>query len=354
MELCTTIEKAINGQQGHGLKPRINPELPKDIIFIAAKGCYDETIMQEHLVEVTVMGQQGNIILSTIVAPRVFVTINPQHLGFEEDELTQGKDEIATMIEIRKLVRNKIIITYNIRKVMRLCGIFTGTIHGFIDLERQESLRRQCGKFTNQIKFIQMTKKMNIKTRNPIRTTQRCHIYNQLWKKVEQEAIEIIQMNYNYTEEDVIELQNRMEDEFTSIGKTPQHLPRKLITETPIIITKKRQQEIMEKLTNAFTIDTSPIKRLKSIEESQIPLLKTIQNECEVRSSNIPKTCLINGKLHQIQAIIANPIQEPSQTILCQTSQYNSQGREIQKGGRNVRDYTPRTNPEKSDNQNSK
>ena len=341
MELCTTIEKAINGQQGYGIKPRVNPELPKDILFIAAKGCYDETIMQEHLVEVTIMGQQGNIILSTIVAPRLFVTINPQHLGFEEDELTQGKDEIATMIEIRKIVRNKIIITYNIKKVMRLCEIFTGTIHGYIDLERHESLRRQCSNFNNQIKLIQMTKKLNIKTRNPIRTTQRCHIYNQLWKKVEQESIEIIQMSYNYNEEDVIELQNRMEDEFTSIGKTPQHLPRNLITKTPIPITKKRQQEIMEKLPNAFTMNTSPIKKLRSskeINQSQIPLLKTIQNECEVRSSNIPKTCLINGNLCQIQAIIANPIQEPSQMILCQTSQYNSQGREISKGGRYVRD----------------
>ena len=111
---------------------------------------------------------------------------------------------------------------------------------------------------------------------------------------------------------------------------------------TPITITKKRQQEIIEKLPNAFAINTSPMKRLKITDERdqpQIPLLGSIQNKCKVRNSNIPKTCLINGELYQIQAIIATQIQEPNQAVICQTSN-SSQGRENLKGGRYV--GTPR------------
>jgi len=357
IDLCTNIEKAIVGQQGYKFKPHVTPELPKDIIFIAAIGCYDETIMQEHLVEVTIMGYQGNTILSTIIAPRLFVTINSQHLGFEEDDLTSGKDEITTMKEIRKLVRNKIIITYNVKKVMRLCGIFTGTIQGYIDLERYELLRRQCGIFTNQIKLIQMAKKLNIKTRHPMRTAQRCHIYKQLWKKVEPESTEIMRINYNYPEEDVIELQNRMEDEFTSIGKTPQHLPRNLIkgTKSP----ERRNTNpttTISKPPTLFSIDTSPMKRLKLTTNEDmvnIPLLSTIKRKCRTQKSNIPSICLINGEEYQIQAIIANPLHEPKQTIICQTSKSNdSQGREISKGGRYVRDLQ-REDSQREDSENS-
>ena len=344
IEICQTLEKAIIGQQGYGFKPQVKPNLPHEIIFVSATGCYDETIMQEHMVEITIMGYQGNPILSTIITPRVFVTINPNHLGFEEDDLMNGKDERTIQKEIGRLVRNKTIIVYNAKKTMRLCGIFTHYINGYIDLERHELLRRKCGIFTNQIKLPVMTKKFGIKTKHPMRTAQRCNILKQLWQKIERETLDILQITDQYHEQDVIELQNQMEDEFTSIGKTPRNLPRNLITKAPIAITKKRQQEIMEKLPNAFTIDTFPMKRLKITEDrnqSQIPLLKTIQNNGEVRNSNIPKTCIINGELYQIQAIIANPINEPEQTVICQSSQpRDSQGREVLKGGRYV--GTPR------------
>ena len=340
IEKCQTLEKAIIGQQGYGFKPQVTPNLPHEIIFVSVTGCYDETIMQEHMVEITIMGYQGNPILSTIITPRVFVTINPNHLGFEEDDLTNGKDEMTIQKEIRRLVRNKTIIVYNAKKTMRLCGIYTHYINGYIDLERHELLRRKCGVFTNQIKLPLMVKKFGIKAKYPMRTAQRCNILKQLWQKVEKETMEIMQISYNHTEEDVIELQNQMEDEFTSIRKTPQQLPRNLLTKATTTITKKRQQEIMEKLPNAFTIETSPMKKLKIKEERdqpQIPLLGTIQNKCEVRNSNIPKTCLINGELYQIHAIIATQIQEPNQAVICQTSD-DSQGREILKGGRNVED----------------
>ena len=75
-------------------------------------------------------------------------------------------------------------------------------------------------------------------------------------------------------------------------------------------------------------------------EQNQIPLMRTIRKKCRVDNSDIPKTCVINGELYQIQAIIANPIQDPNQTILCQTSKKkDSQGREVLKGGRNVEDH---------------
>jgi len=338
MELCSTIEKAIVGQQGYGFKPQVNPELQQDIMFIAAKGCYDETIMQEHLVEVTIMDQQGNVILSTIVTPRVFVTINPQHLGFEEDDLTQGKDEMTTRVEIRKLIRNKTIITYNIKKIMRLCEIFTGTINGYIDLERHELLRRKCGIFTNNIKLPQMTKKFGIKTKYPTRTTQCCKIYQKLWKEIESETLEILQINNQYQEQDVLELQNQMEDEFTAIGRTPKQLPRDLIAGTSNTITQASNKEI-PLLKNAFTINTSPMKRVRVItEEEQMPLLESIQKKCRVTDSTIPAICLINGETYQIQAIVATPIKNPDQPIICQTRPNGSQGREIIKGGRYVRD----------------
>jgi len=336
IDICTTIEKAINGRQGYGFKPQLTPDLPQEIVFISAIGCYDETIMQEHMVEVTIMGYRGNIILSTIIAPRLFVTINSHHLGFEEDDLMNGKDEITAMERIRKLVRNKTIVTYNVKKVMRLCGIFTGTMNGYIDLERHELLRRKCGIFTNQIKLTQMTKKFNIHTKYPMRTTQRCQIYQQLWKKVETETLEILQIVEQYQEQDVLELQNQMEDEFTHIGRTPRQIPRDLIAGTSNTPTQSCNQEI-PLLKNAFTINTSPMKRLRVItEEEQMPLLESIQKKCRVTESTIPAICLINGEAYQIQAIVATPIKNPEQPIICQTQINSSQGRENLKGGRYV------------------
>ena len=179
IEICPIIEKALIGQQGYGFKPDATLKLPSEILFISAQGCYDETIMQEHLVEVTIMGYHGNIILSTIVTPRVFVTINPSHLGFEEDDLIKGKDENTIPRNIRKLVKNKTIVLYNAKKTMRLCGIYTHYVHGYIDLERHELIRRKCGIFTNKITLPQLTKKFDIKAKFPMGTTSKCSIIKQ-------------------------------------------------------------------------------------------------------------------------------------------------------------------------------
>jgi len=64
-----------------------------------------------------------------------------------------GKDEFITMKEIRRITVNKTIIGYDIKKTMRLCNIHTYAIHGYIDLERHELLRRKCGVFTNKTKL---------------------------------------------------------------------------------------------------------------------------------------------------------------------------------------------------------
>ena len=329
------VQKAIIGQQGYSFHPDASLNLPSELLFISTQGCHDESIMQEHMIEVTIMGYQGNVILSTIVTPRVFVTINPDHLGFEEDDLTMGKDEFTTIKEIQRITLNKTIVGYDIKKTMRLCNIRPYAIHGYIDLEKHESLRRKCGIFTNKIKLPLMVKKFNIKGKFPMRTEPRCFILKQLWKQVEKETLEIIQINHQYNELDVLELQNKMEDEFTSIGKTPITLPRKLIQDT-------NQKPRMKTPTNSWSINTSPMKRLRLTSNEnnvQIPLIESIQKKCRVQNSNIPKICFINGKEHQIQAIIVNPIKEPDQTIICQASQSrDSQGREIFKGGRYVRD----------------
>ena len=168
-----------------------------------------------------------------------------------------------------------------------------------------------------------------------MRTMQRCAVYKQLWKNIEYEILNILQVSEQYQEQDVLELQNKMEDEFTSNSKTPIELPRKLIKETAKVTTT----EETNKRLIPISIDTSPMKKLKLTNEDDtpIPLLTSIKGECRAQKSNIPKICFINGKEHQIQAIIVNPINEPDQTIICQASQSrDSQGREILKGGRNV------------------
>jgi len=166
-----------------------------------------------------------------------------------------------------------------------------------------------------------------------MRTTQRCAVYKQLWKNIEYEILNILQISEQYQEQDVLELQNKMEDEFTSNGKTPINLPRKLIKET-VKVTEETNKRLIP-----ISIDTSPMKKLKLTNKDimPIPILTSIKRECRAQKSNIPKICFINGKEHQIQAIIVNPINEPDQTIICQASQSrDSQGREILKGGRNV------------------
>ena len=116
---------------------------------------------------------------------------------------------------------------------MRLCNIYTDTIHGYIDLAKHEIIRRKCGIFTNKIKLPQLTKKLNIKAKFPMRTTSKCSIFRQLWKKVEKETLDILQITYQYSEEDVLELQNQMEDEFTAICRTPNRIPRTVIAKAP-------------------------------------------------------------------------------------------------------------------------
>ena len=57
------IEKALIGQQSYSFEPQVTLNLLSEILFISAQGCYDETIMQEHIIEVTIMGYQGNVVL---------------------------------------------------------------------------------------------------------------------------------------------------------------------------------------------------------------------------------------------------------------------------------------------------
>ena len=65
-----------------------------------------------------------------------------------------------------------------------------------------------------------MTKKFHINGKFPMKTLPMCLILKQLWKIVEKGVINVMQLSINYTDQDVIELQNIMEDEFTSIGKS--------------------------------------------------------------------------------------------------------------------------------------
>jgi len=226
IEMCSHIDKALMSQREYEFKSPPTITIKKDIIFMSAQGCYDETTMQEHLVEVTIMDYRGNILLSTIITPRVFVTINPSHLGFDEDELMRGKDEMNMAKELRKLTKNKIIIGYNIKKTLRLCNIYTYYIQGYIDLEKNKLLKRKSGVHTKQIKLSQLAKKFNIRTKTPMQTTQRCEVYKQLWNKIEYEILDIFNISEQYQEQDVLELQNIMEDEFTSIGQTPMRVPK--------------------------------------------------------------------------------------------------------------------------------
>ena len=340
IERCPIIDKAIREQQEYAFKSQSISRIRNDIVFISTQGCYDETTMQEHLVEITIMDYHGRPILSTIITPRVFVTINPKHLGFDEDDLTSGKDEINMMEEIRKMVKNKVIIGYDIKKTLRLGSIFTYYFQGYIDLEKSQLLKRKSGINSTKVKLTQLTKSFHIKTKYPIRTMQRCSIYRQLWKKIELEALDILQITEQYQEQDVLELQNQMEDEFTSIGHTPANIPRTLIKET----SKANSAKVQPKFpTTTLSIDTSPMKKLKlttNEDMANIPILTTITRKCRTQKSNITKICLINGEEYQIQAIIANPLHEPNRTIICQTSKPNdSQGREVLKGGRYVEDH---------------
>ena len=132
-----------------------------------------------------------------------------------------------------------------------------------------------------------------------------------------------------------------MKDEFTAIGRTPINLPRDLIKESTNPKIRNENPEItITKSTTSFSINTSPMKRLR------ITSNEDNEQKCRVQNSNIPKICIINGEQYQIQAIIATPIKEPNQPILCQTSKLNdSQGREVLKGGRNVGIHRNKENP---------
>ena len=289
--------------------------------------------MKEHLIEVTIMDYPGNILLFTITAPRTFVTINPRHLGFDDEELLNGKDELNILSEIRNIVRGKTIVSYDIKKFLRLCNITTILIHGYIDLERLEPLRRKFGPVTNQIKLPSMVKIFNLRGKFPMRTSPRCIILKPLWKIAEKEVLNVIQIESNYSEQEVLILQNEMEDEFTAIGRTPVSLPRTFIIET-------QSNDIST--TTQLTINTSPMKRLRistDEDESSIPLLKNIQKKCkmDIHNSTLPTICTINGEEYNIQAIKSTPIRNPQQTLFCQTlPPDDSPGREILKGGRNV------------------
>jgi len=166
-----------------------------------------------------------------------------------------------------------------------------------------------------------------------MRTSGRRKLLKQLWKIAESEIMNLIHIEYSGFEQDVLILQNQMEDEFTAIGRTPNNLPRNLVTNTHLMTTISTQQ---------LTISTSPMKRLRISQENnafEIPLLKNIQKKCkmEAHNSSLPTTCIINGEQYNLQAIIATPINNTHQTLYCQTSSpTNSQGREIQKGVRYV------------------
>jgi len=113
-EDCEVL-KAIREHKGYGFDPKDTLNLPSEIVFVAVQGCYNEVKMQEHLTEITIMGYQGNILLSTIITPRTFVTINPKHLGFDEEELLDGKDEFNVLHEIRHMLLGKTIVSYDIK-----------------------------------------------------------------------------------------------------------------------------------------------------------------------------------------------------------------------------------------------
>ena len=110
------IRQAIIKQKGYGFNPEETLNLPNEIIFVAVQGCHNETTMKEHLIEITIMDYQGKILLFTVTAPRTFVTINPRHLGFDEEELLNGKDELDTLSEIRKILIGKTLVGYDIKK----------------------------------------------------------------------------------------------------------------------------------------------------------------------------------------------------------------------------------------------
>ena len=74
-------------RKGYGFDPLETLNLPNEIVFMAARGCHNEIKMQEHLIEVTLMGYHGNTLLSTIIAPRTFVTIINNYKQFVQSDM---------------------------------------------------------------------------------------------------------------------------------------------------------------------------------------------------------------------------------------------------------------------------
>jgi len=72
--------------------------------------------------------------------------------------MMQGKDEVKVLETIKRLVMQKVIVCYGALNIFRICSISTSLIHGFVDLERSEPLRRRMGNQMGKIALNTMTK----------------------------------------------------------------------------------------------------------------------------------------------------------------------------------------------------
>ena len=322
------VYQAIMNKKNYEITEDEEVKIPSSILYIAAQGIKDNEKETENLLEVTIINYKGQILLSTVVSPRQYVPFNESHTGFPEDEMTQGKDEILVLENIKRLVMQKVIVCYGALNIFRICSISTSLTNDFVDLERSEPLRRRMGNQMGKIALSTMAKKCNIPWKVPMRTPRICKVIQQLWSMVENYTINFMEIQINHSEHETLQLQDQMDEEFQEPVITQ-------IQEAPSRKTTKINPSTLQ-------IQTSPLKRLRITEDNeieQIPLLNLVQKKFRVdqTQSNFPKNCIINGEEYTIQAIIASPVKQASKPILCQLLTLpHSQGREDLKGGRNV------------------
>jgi len=198
-------------------------------------------------------------------------------------------------------------VCYEAFNTFRLCGISTSLVHGFIDLERSEPLRRKLGNTGGKIRLSSIVKRCNLTWKVPMRTPKVCKILQQLWHLVENHTFNFIQMQVNHSEQETLDMQDMMVKEF----------------QDPVItqIQEAPSRKLVKVISLALQIQTSPLKILripKNNEAEQIALFNSVQKKCRLdqKQSNFPNSCIINGEEYTIQAIIASPIKKPTDSVL--------------------------------------
>jgi len=170
-------------------------------VFIATTTQRDGDTRTSTLLEAIIIGPK-EVLFDSLIAPRTYIKVNEKQMGIKDDEIHTGMDIFKAEDRIKAVLKDKVVIGYNIRQKLQECNVPSYYIKGYIDLSILSYLTHIGIGISNKMTRMpyiarRLQLDIEITPNNNIRANLEMTLIMEIWRAIAKPALKFMQQETN-------------------------------------------------------------------------------------------------------------------------------------------------------------